>query len=172
MSTAEALALVALALSIVNAVALAILLRGVAGSAAGTQRGLPVGVALPSFTGRAQDGSLLSEADAVGVVLLFLGASCRHCHVVARELRVQDRRVLPPLLIGVIDDPVNTDDLFALLDFIPPRSVFVDPERAIADRLGVPGSPFAYAIDRQGRVRAKRAAVDATAVITLNRFIQ
>ena len=95
----------------------------------------------------------------------------KHCYAVARELQTHDRGSLPRLIIGVIDsEPDGESGLIGLLDFVSAGQVFEDPERATADRLAVPGSPFVYAIDREGRVRAKQAAIDALSIVRLKRF--
>lgn len=174
LSPADVVSGLALALSVANTAAIVVILR-TSGSdlSMGTRQGLPLGAALPAFEATAQDGRTITDGDARGALLLFLGASCRSCHAVAAELQALEPARLPRLVVAVLDRPVQgSDDLFTLLDFVRPSEIFADPERHVADRLAVPGTPFAYAVDRQGRIRAKAPASTAARLAQLRRFTE
>lgn len=174
LSPADIVSVLALALSVANTAAIVVILRtSVSDPSMGTRQGLPLGAALPAFAATAQDGRTISDADARGALLLFLGAGCRSCHAVAAELQALEPALIPRLVVSVVDEPAQgSDDLFTKLDFVRPSEVFADPQRHVADRLAVPGTPFVYAVDRQGRIRAKAAASTAARLTQLRRFAE
>lgn len=171
MTSLELTAVGALVLGIVNTVAIVFIMRAsVSSSALGTRSGLPLGSALPAFVTSGLNSEGLTDADARGRVLLFLGANCRPCHAVARELQTLEGTALPPLLIGILDKPAgHFDDLATVVGSIG-VPVFRDPTRDVADRSAVPGTPFAYAIDSSGRVRAKTPATSVERLRSIARF--
>jgi hypothetical protein len=124
-----------------------------------TPQGLPIGASLPSFEITNLAGARTTESEVAGRLLLFLGASCRPCHGVARELAGAKASLVQRLSILVIGDvPAEGDDLLDILRFMPANRVAHDPGHVVAERLAVFGTPFAYAIDRSGNVQAKTVA--------------
>lgn len=148
----------AVALGLANSVAIVVLIR-TANAPSETPQGLPIGASLPSFELTSLAGSRTTERDVAGRLLLFLGASCRPCHGVARELANAKTSLVQRLTILVVGDvPTEGDNLVEILNFMPGDKVAHDPAHAVAERLGVFGTPFAYAIDRSGNVQAKTVA--------------
>ncbi len=169
MTFIEAAVAAAVLLGLANTAVLLLLVRIASQEPAmETQKGLPLGSALPAFDTTALDGTRVTEKDATSHLVLFLGASCRPCHQVARELATAETKLLAQLFILVTGDaPRLGDNLFDLLAFMPRNVVAHDPRRELADRLGMPGTPFVYAIDPTGRVRAKTLNVSAARLDSL-----
>jgi hypothetical protein len=143
-------------LGIANTVAVVLLVRAAQAEIGETPQGLPLGAAVPAFDTPNLAGSRATEREAAAHLLLFLGASCRPCHQAARELATAETKLLRRLLILVTGEPPRLgDNLFDLLAFMPRAGIAHDPTHEIADRLGVSATPFVYALDRTGRVRAK-----------------
>jgi hypothetical protein len=159
MTWIEAGVLFVLGLSAIDGLLLAVLAR-TEEPLSDTAHGLPMGTDLPVFTAHATDGSVITERDAFGKLILFLGTRCPSCHVIARELQ-QAQGDRPTLLTVVADRGADTggSDLLADLAFLPASQLVHDHTRAVTERLAMPGIPFVYAIDSGGRVRAKRAVV-------------
>jgi hypothetical protein len=166
MTVADAAATAAVVLGLANTVVLLLLVRSAAqGVVVETRKGLPLGAALPAFEVSALDGRRVTEQDAASHLLLFLGASCRPCHQIARELASAEAQLFQRLLIMVTGDPPRLgDNIFELLGSVPGNHVAHDSTREIADRLGMPGTPFVYAVDPTGRIRAKSLNISATSL--------
>jgi len=148
----------AVALGLANSLAVVLLIR-VANVPARPPQGLAVGAPLPTFEIKSLAGSRITEREVAGRLLVFLGASCRPCHAVARQLASTKTTLLQRLSILVVGDvPADGDDLLELLSFMPRETVAHDPGHAVAERLEVFGTPFAYAVDRSGRVQDKAVA--------------
>lgn len=169
MTSTDAAVVAAVLLGLANTTVLVLLMRSAGGEPTiETQKGLPLGAALPAFAVDALDGSRFTEQDASARLVLFLGASCRPCHQIARELATAEARLLERLLIFVTGDPPRVgDNVLDLLSFMPRDHVTYDPARTIADRLGTPGTPFLYAIDPNGRVGAKTLNVSTSRLDTI-----
>lgn len=164
----EVAVVAAVVLGLANTVAVVYLVRSANEELIQTREGLPLGAAIPAFDAAALDGSRATERDAASRLLLFLGASCRPCHLAARELAMVETSVLRKLLIVVTGDPSPVgDNLFDLLGFMPRNLVTHDQKREVAERLAITTTPFVYAIDRSGRVRAKSLTVTAKTLKTL-----
>lgn len=172
MSWADAATLVALGSAAVDAVLIALLARpDQPDAASGTRFGLPLGAGLPPFTGTAVDMTRVTDADARGRLLLFVGNACHSCHPLVADLATLDARERSGLLIIVVDRaPAAGADLADALTFMPRSQVMLDPVREIADRMAMPGVPFLYAIDLSGRVRAKSAISSAVLVRSLSKY--
>lgn len=146
------------ALGLANSLGIVLLIRA-ANAPAQAAQGLPIGAPLPTFEITSLAGSPITERDAAGRLILLLGASCRPCHLVARQLASAKTTLLQRLSILVVGEvPADGDNLFELLSFMPRETVAHDPGHAVAERLGVFGTPFAYAVDRSGRVLDKAVA--------------
>jgi hypothetical protein len=148
----------ALGLAALDGVLLAALARKEE-SLSDTEHGLPLGTAIPAFEAVALDGSSVTEQHAFGKVVLFLGTQCQPCHQLAHELRraqPAERASLLTIVADRGDDPPGAD-ILSELDFLPGSRVIHDRPRFLTERLAMPGLPFAYAVDRRGSIRAKRA---------------
>lgn len=169
MSLSDVAVVAAVLLGLANTAVLVLLMRSASGETTiETQKGLPLGAALPAFNADALDGSRFTEKDAAARLVLFLGASCRPCHQIARELATAEAKLLQRLLIFVTGDaPRVGDNVLDLLTFMPRDRISYDPARTLADRLGTPGTPFLYAIDPMGRVGAKTLNVNTTTLDAL-----
>jgi hypothetical protein len=164
--------LFALGLAVVDGFLIALLARIPADDARiGTRLGLPLGVALPPFVAQALDGSSVSHEQARGRLLLFLGSACSACDPLVNELAAAESRDRALLLIVVVDPiPSARESILESLAFMPPASVIHDPARTIAVRMAMPGSPFVYAVDTGGRIRAKHAVESLERLRSLERF--
>lgn len=158
MTWTEAGVVLAAGLAALDALLLAVLAR-TEEPLSDTAHGLPLGTDLPAFTALAVDGSPLSEHDAYGKLVLFLGTRCPSCQPLARELQRAEAQDWPTLLTVVVDRGADSADasLLAELAFLPAFRLVHDRTRALSARLAMPGIPFVYAIDRRGRIRAKKA---------------
>ncbi len=174
MGPAEWLGGLALFVGIGNTVVLLMLLRHIAGGqpALREKHSLPIGAGLPVFSVHARDGSVVDDARACDHVLLFLGATCPSCHAVAAELQTSDPTTLPKLLIAVVDRSADTEpNINERLQGVHAAAIFDDPDRLVANRLAVPGTPFAYAIDADGTVRGKQPATSVDRIRSLARHV-
>lgn len=154
-----------LVLGIANTVAVLVLVRSARETLTETTQGLPLGAALPPFSASTLDGARATERNAAARLLLVLGISCRPCHQVARELAITEHDLVSRLLILVTgEESRGGDNLLELLAFMPGGQVARDPRHEIADRLAVPATPFVYAVDAAGRVRAKGLSASAAAL--------
>jgi hypothetical protein len=168
MTFLESAVVAAVLLGLANTVAVLALVRAARAGIGETAQGLPLGAAVPAFVISTLDGSRATEHDAAAHLLLFLGASCQPCHQAARELATAETILLRKLLIVVTgESPRRGDNLFDLLGFMPRIGIAQDPAHQIADRLGVSATPFVYALDRAGRVRAKSVDVSIASLKAL-----
>jgi len=148
----------AVVLGLANSLAIVLLIR-LANAPSRPPQGLAIGAAIPTFEITSLAGSRITERDVAGRLLLLLGASCRPCHGLARQLASARTTLLQRLSILVVGDvPADGDNLLELLSFMPRETVAHDPGHAVAERLEVFGTPFAYAVDRSGRVQDKAVA--------------
>ena len=149
---------VVLGVAVANAVTIALLAR-VEEPVSDTASGLPLGAPIPEFRCVDVRGHTLTEKDVFGKLVLFLGTRCSACPDVARQLREADasERALIVVVVANRGEDVTKIDLIRELTDLPGIVVVDDESRLVVERLAVPGVPFAYAIDRTGHVRAKRA---------------
>lgn len=160
----EVVAVAALVLGIVNSLGLVVCLRELAAARESrTSRGLPVRTPIPPFSAPRPDGTIFDSAQTRGHVLLFVSTDCSPCHELADALRSAPRERLPPLVVAVAAHEVvdRADPFFAALSFVDSTMIFVDDHRQVFQKLAVPGTPFAYAIDSEGLVRGREAPLSA-----------
>ena len=155
MNLSELAVVAAVFLSIANSAAIVRLVR-VANAPIVPPQGLPIGSTVPTFEIETLAGSRNTERDTAGRMILFLGATCPPCFSVARELGRTKASVVDRLWVLVVGEvPAQGDNLFDVLGFMSKDQVAHDPTRHVAEQLGIDATPFAYAVDRAGRIKDK-----------------
>ncbi|KXK03309.1 MAG: Thiol-disulfide oxidoreductase ResA [Acidobacteria bacterium OLB17] len=117
------------------------------------------------FSHTMPDGSEISNAAFEGkrTLLLFWGANCPHCEGMHDAMFnwIQERKNGDPEIIIFTDDEVLSSKL--------PGSVIVDPEYAIAGRLGMYGTPSAVLVNEEGVFESETAVGPASIWALLGR---
>lgn len=142
----------------INAATIALLAR-VEEPVSDTASGLPLGALIPEFRCVDVRGQAVTDKDVLGKLVLFLGTRCSACPDVARQVREASasERALILVVVANRGEDVTKIEMMRELTDLPGLVVVDDESRLVVERLAVPGVPFAYAIDRTGHVRAKRA---------------
>ena len=150
----EVIAISALALSLIEGVILLMILRELAAlRGTSTSRGIDVEGALPEFRVEDSEGRIVTAGDLSKRVVLFVSAECGPCHqLVAQGAHLDGPTVVVLSSKAKVD---RTGPFVAKVRALGPEHLIFDDERLFAQLLQAPGTPFAYVIDAQGRVRSK-----------------
>lgn len=158
----DVVAALALGLTFVNAVALMLVAREVAAlRMSRVSRGIPLGREIPNVEAPTRAGGIGRSADLRQRVLLFVAPDCESCHDLVNEIRVAEMSL--PLTVAVTSrhEIAPTEPFLDTLAFLSPSHVWVDSSRRIFGQFEAPVTPFAYAIDRNGRVGGRDAPLRA-----------
>lgn len=172
----EVIAWVATGLGILNTFLLVLVFReiGILRIAApGRRAGLGLDVPLPDFHLPTLDGSFVSSTDARRRVMLFVSGECDACRHLVDKLRAMPRTDLPPLLVGVTSrtDIDRGTPFLRTLDFLDPKTVFLDDRRVLFNELKIPVTPWAYVISDSTKIRGSGIPADVEELADLARVV-
>jgi hypothetical protein len=131
-----------------------------------------VGHEVPPVEAQTRSGGSARSADLRNRVLLFVAPDCQSCHDLIGEIRNAPDRASLPLTVAVTSrhDVLHDDPFFDQLSFLDPHAVWMDSNRRIFGLFKAPVTPFAYAIDANGRVGGRDAPLRAADIRRMAKF--
>jgi methylamine dehydrogenase accessory protein MauD len=128
--------------------------------------GLPLYADAPDWEASDQRGARLTSAALKGrpLVVVFADPDCRPCQRLMPELRTfseKHREQINVVVIASDDEQANRDMIDRYLLQIP---VLHQRDSELKSKFGVTATPFAYFIDREGRIREKGIVNSATQI--------
>lgn len=147
-----------LVLAILDGFVLLLVLREIAilrASGGARRSGLKLDQTLPAVTARTVDGELVDLGVLRRKLLLFLSPNCELCRSLVDALRALAPGSLPPMVVAVTNyGGLNAGHPFVRsLGFVAAGALILDEGREIYSQLEIPVTPWAYALNEEGRVR-------------------
>lgn len=147
-----------LVLAILNSLVLLLVLRELAilrVSGGARRSGLKLDQTLPAVSARTVNGEVIDLGIMRRKLLLFLSPNCELCRSLVDALRGLAPGSLPPMVVAVTNyGALNASHPFVRsLGFVDAGALILDEGRQIYSQLEIPVTPWAYALNEEGRVR-------------------
>lgn len=157
-------------LAVLNSIALLVLFREIAllRLMGATKSGLRYNTLLPEFSALSLAGTTLTSDRIRDRLLLFVSPECGRCETLLDDLRQLPESSRPPLALAVSSRGISEmDQLRHEYEFLDPNWVFVDERRRLLGELEVPGTPYAYVVGPNLRIRGSGIPSDVSSLLHL-----